>query len=229
MAPISEEEYPSNSFETRSRLKAVPEKEEVRKLDKVDVGRVTRKKPSLSQRFKETFAGDNGSGVFEYLAFEIIIPAFKDLISDAVQGGIERLMFGESRPPSRRGGMSRGQAPGSYTNYSRYSTPAPSRPQNDLRRPDSRYQGQTMSRTFQHKFEDLVLDSRAQAEEVLDSLLRALNRYETVSVSDLYDIVGINGEHTDEKWGWRNLDDASIVRIREGFQVCLPSPEPLSP
>lgn len=58
----------------------------------------------------------------------------------------------------------------------------------------------------------------------MDDLMR---KYETVSVADLYELLGLDFNYTDEKWGWVNLDDAGIRRVRNGYLLDLPKPESL--
>ena len=78
-----------------------------------------------------------------------------------------------------------------------------------------------------HDFDEIVLDSRAEAAEVIDTLTEVVSRYGEVSVADLYTMVGIRPNHTDEKWGWVELGDADVARVRGGYLLDLPDPEPL--
>ena len=48
-----------------------------------------------------------------------------------------------------------------------------------------------------------------------------------VSVMDLYDLVGITGQYTDNKYGWTNLRNAEPVRTRDGYMLKLPRAIPL--
>jgi uncharacterized protein YerC len=78
-----------------------------------------------------------------------------------------------------------------------------------------------------HNFDEVILPTRREAEEVLDFLHDLLTRYETVSVSDLYELVGETGNFTDEKWGWTDLAGASVSRVRDGYLLNLPRPVPI--
>jgi hypothetical protein len=49
-----------------------------------------------------------------------------------------------------------------------------------------------------------------------------IDTYGIVSVADFYDLVGITGNYTDNKYGWNNIHSASIVRVREGYMIKLP-------
>jgi hypothetical protein len=78
-----------------------------------------------------------------------------------------------------------------------------------------------------HDFDEIVLDQRAEAEEVIDRLYDVVSRYEQATVADLYDLVGLSSTHTDHKWGWTDLRGAGVSRIRDGYLLDLPDPEPL--
>ena len=52
--------------------------------------------------------------------------------------------------------------------------------------------------------------------------------YGLVSVADLYDLVGIAGSYTDNKYGWTDIRNASVVRVRDGYVIKLPRALPLN-
>ena len=56
-----------------------------------------------------------------------------------------------------------------------------------------------------------------------------LDQYKLVSVADLYDLVGISGDYTDNKYGWTNLRNARVERLRyeDGYILKLPKALPL--
>jgi hypothetical protein len=80
----------------------------------------------------------------------------------------------------------------------------------------------------QHDFDDIVLDSRVEAEEVIEKLFEVVSRYGAATVADLYELVGLSTAHTDQKWGWTDVRGAGVSRIRGGYLLDLPDPEPLS-
>ena len=69
--------------------------------------------------------------------------------------------------------------------------------------------------------------NRAEAEEVIDRLFELVSIYESATVADLYELVGLSSTHTDHKWGWTDLMGAGVSRIRGGYLLDLPDPEPL--
>ena len=68
-----------------------------------------------------------------------------------------------------------------------------------------------------HDFDDIVLDSRGEAEEVLSTLVDLVEDYGVASVADLYDLVGIESTFVDTKYGWTNLSSLYKPRKRRVF------------
>ena len=202
--------YPNNSHKARSGSM------EPKKVEKVISGQAVRRKKSLGKKFVETFAGDSARSVWGYVLLKVLIPSAKDALADAVSQGAERMLYGEARSSSRRGRKS--SATG-YVNYSRFSNYSAGRDE-----PRSYSQRARAS----HDFDEIILATRAEADEVIDRLFDLLQKYEVVRVSDFYDLVGISDEYTDNKWGWTDLRGASVRRIRDGYLLDLPKPEPLA-
>ena len=75
---------------------------------------------------------------------------------------------------------------------------------------------------------DIIIENRGEAEDVLSRMDELIDQYGLVSVADLYDLVGINGNYTDNKYGWFNIRTASVVRVRDGYMIKLPKAVPLN-
>lgn len=207
-------EYPSNS--KFNKPDDVPDPEP--KIEKIITGEVVRKKQSLGKRFKDIFIGGDAESVWQYIAFDILIPAAKDTISDAVSMGVERILFGDARSPSSRGRA----VGGGFTNYQSYASKS-SNKGSRYDRSDSR----PMSRRSRaaHNFDEIILETRMEAEEVIERMAEYVERYDQASVSDLYQLVGVTGSFADEKWGWKDLRAASVTRVRNGgYLLDLPRP-----
>lgn len=177
--------------------------------EKVVVGNVSTKKKSLGSKITEAFIKEDISVVKTYIVTDVIIPAIKDTVADMITKGVDMLLFGESRGRSNKGPKIT-----NYTSYSSYST-----------RPDPRTQ-QAKSRSVltedeerrnQNDWENMVFDNRFDAEKVLSAMRSWLAQYDIVSIADLYDLVGKPSmNYTDNNWGWTNLDDADVIRVRGG-------------
>lgn len=207
------EEFPSNS---RRPARARDEPKQIERV--VSTGVVQRKTPATKRLTKHLF-GDNPRSILEFVLEDVLRPAAKATIAEAVHGSTDRLVYGDSRG---RGG-SRGyvSSPG-HTPYNRISSSG-GRGRDDDRRDISR-----RART-RHDFGEIILKGRGEAEEVLDRLDDLAERYDAATVSDLYELVGVSSNYTDDKWGWtpQMLRSARPVRVREGFLLDLPKPEPI--
>lgn len=212
-------DFPPNSAKARARSEGPPPTERPEKIERITSAEASRRKRGLGRQFKETFIGGTARGAIDYVVADIIIPEIRDLVFDAFQGGLDRLIYGDSRR-SRRGGP----PTSSYSNlgHVNYQGISSNRPPTSSTRTLSR-----QSRARQN-FDEIVIPSRAEAEEVLDRMFEFLSRYGQVTVSDLYEMTGISSSHTDQKWGWTTLPGAKVVRLRTGgFLLDLPEPEAL--
>jgi hypothetical protein len=215
---MKEEEFPSNS-----RNKAEPEKG-TKKVEKIVTGDVSRRKPPLGRRFRELFVGGDAKSVGGYVLLDILLPAIKDTVADMVSQGVERMLFGDTRSTSRRTGQ-RPSGNSGYVSYNRYSSASsPWNREKDRREEPRVHRARTRG---SHNFDDIILATRAEAEEVIDRLFDLVSRYEQATVSDLYELVGIESNFTDEKWGWTDIRGAGVTRISSGYLLDLPRPEPL--
>jgi hypothetical protein len=207
---MSDSEFPSNS-ETSKRGK-----QDEKNITSVVSGGVSRKKKSLRKQFSETFVAGDVKSAMQYVVLDVLLPAAKDMIVEAGSQGLQKLIFGDTR---RRGSTPPQSSPTGYVSYNRYSMGNRylSGPQRALSR-------EARSR---HNFDEIVLDERSEAEAVIDRLFEVVSRYESASVADLYELVGLASTHTDHKWGWSDLTGAGVSRIRGGYLLDLPEPEPL--
>src|SRR5690606_17881328 len=105
--------YPPNTHKSKDSESKRPQKENAEKPKFEKVADGEHRKKSLGKKISETFTGDDARSVGEYVLFDVVIPAAKTMISDAVGQGVERMLFGEARRP-RTGG-------GSRTNYTSYN------------------------------------------------------------------------------------------------------------
>lgn len=192
-----------------------PPKDE-KNVEKVITGVVVQRKKSLGRKIADTFVGDNMHNVGNFVLYEVIIPAAKSLVSDAVSQGVERSLWGDSRPRSS-GGHRRNYI--SYENMSRSN-------QRPDRRNDGRREVSYRARA-NHDFNEIVVPDRGEAEDVLDRLGDLIETYRVATVNDLYDLVGITGNFTDDKWGWDDLRTAHITRVKDGYLLNLPKTSPI--
>jgi hypothetical protein len=206
-------EFPPNS-EASKRGKD-ESKNEGKNVERVTSGEVVRRKKSLRKQFSETFVAGDFKTAIRYVIFEVLLPAAKDTIVEAGSQGIEKLIFGDSR---RRGSTPPQSGPTGYVSYNRYSmgnrSSGPSRALSRMAR-------------ARHNFDEIVLEDRAEAEDVIDRLLDLVSQYGSATVADLYELVGLGSTHTDHRWGWTDLYGVGTSRTRGGYLLDLPEPHPL--
>lgn len=205
------EEFPGNSH--NSREAARPSKPRV---ERVTQGTVVRRKRGLGRRFTETFVGGEPRSAGSFVMLEVLLPAMRDMVADVVSQGVERLVYGEARSTGRRTGF---RPTGSHTPYRTMSSPSRFEQRPDPREPMSRRARANFD------FQEIVLPTRVEADEVLDRLFNVIAEYEQATVRDLYDLVGERASFTDEKYGWTDIRTADVRRIREGYLLDLPRPE----
>lgn len=204
---ITSQEFPSNSHKSKEEIV------EKRVKSKIVKGNVKKRKKTLGRKVSETFLEDDSSNVIQYILWDVLIPSAKDMISDIIKGGIDMLLFGENKEPSR---IHRDRDK-SYVSYRSYY-------ERDKR--NDRY-NRSSSRRSSNNFDDILFESRSEAEEVLDFIVNLIDEYGLASVADFYDLVGMTSHYTDQKWGWYNVNTARVVRCRDGYSIRFPRVEEL--
>ena len=203
---MSEFDYKPNSH----KAKAERSTEERKPIEKVVRGTVKTKPKSSLSKFTGGFISDEASNLKRYAVEEVLIPSLKKAISDIVKDGIDMIMYGETR------GRRSSSSSSSYVSYRDYS-----------RRDDDR-RDRTASRTRSgYTPDDIVLESRGEAEDVLTRMDELIETYGCVSVADLYDLIGKTCQYTDNKYGWINIRNAEPVRVKDGWLLKLPKATPI--
>lgn len=209
------ENFPSNSQTPKPTTDEKPTPEG-KKIERITTGEAIRRKRPLGKRLAETFIGGDTKSVWGYVLFDVLIPAAKDMLMDAVVMGGERMLYGESRSGGRRH-ASRFGSPTGNVSYHKFS-------QSSTRREDPRPQLSRRARAA-HDFDEIILPTRAEAETTIERMFDILSQYEQVTVAELYEMVGVTASFTDEKYGWTDIRGAGVTRIRNGYLLDLPRPE----
>lgn len=186
---------------------------EKKKIEKVIRGTAKVKKKSELRKFTDNFISEDVDSVKTYVVRDVIIPSVIDLIEDIVVGGIRTLLRGDSGRRDSKDRRSYGSP--SYVNYTRYSD----------RRDDRGRDNQTRRG---YGYDDIVVNSRADAEAVIEQMDGIVDTYGMVSVADLYDLVGMTSNYTDNNYGWTNIRNAEPVRLRDGgWMIKMPKAIPI--
>lgn len=160
---------------------------------------------ALEKVKEDVFISEDVSNVKTYIFLDVLVPAIKKAVSDIVKDGIDMMLYGDKRSSSR--GSS------SYVSYRSYS--------------DNTSRNSRRSIRASYDFDDVVFDTRGEADEVLSSMDELMDTYGVVSVADMYDLCGMTCNYTDNKYGWKSLARADILSVRDGYMIKLPKAEPI--
>lgn len=203
--------YKPNSHKYKEDNKAGAE--ERQKFDKITKGAVVTKKKSEINKLKDIFVSEDIKSVKSYILMDVLVPAIKDAIEDIVTNGIRMILRGDTS--ARRSSSAASKI--SYRDY-----------YDGDRRNNDRFRNETRPVT-KYSYDDIILESKGEAEAVLDRMGEIIDIYGMVRVADLYDLVGVTGDYTDNKYGWTNISGAKPVRIRDGrYMLDLPRALPIN-
>lgn len=200
------QDYRPNSHRFKDQVEKTPEKKVV---SKVVNGPVKVKKKSELRKAMDNFISEDTTNLKHFLVTDLVIPAVRDLIYKMVTDGLDMVLYGGNRN-SGKSGSNRS----SYVSYRDYSNK------------DNRSHNNTSKVVY--SYNDVTLASRGEAEEVLERMSELIDTYGEVSVADLYDLVGVEGNYTDNNYGWTNISRAEPVRTSGGYMLRLPRALPLN-
>lgn len=185
----------------------LPEK----RVSKVVSGKVKTKKKSEIGKMASVFISEDARNVKDYLVWDVAIPTLKKAILSA----LDMVLNGGNVSYSNR------RDSGSKISYRDYW----SEPRNSTRRSDS-------GQRNRFDYDEIVFESRGEAEAVLSEMEAVIDRYDFVTVADLYDMADLTPPaHTSNRYGWSNLRNAEVVRYRDrngfGYVIKLPKALPM--
>lgn len=190
----------SNRFKEEQKQAAAEEK----RVSKIVRGNVKTKKKSELTKFADVFIAEDVSNVKSYLFMDVLVPAAKKMIRDIVVEGVEMMLGTTSRGSKSAGGTK--------VSYAKYY---------DRDRDDRRSYDAPKART-RFDYDDIVFESRGEAEAVLDEMSNVIEAYGYVRVADLYDMAGLTQPYTSNKFGWTSIANSEVVRINGGYIIKLP-------
>lgn len=200
---MSDTNYPNNSYAYREKQKEQAEK---KKVTKVASGK-TKKKKEI-HKLTDVFISEDIHNVKSYVMMDVLIPAIKKAISDIVTNGIDMILYGESGRTKKRSNVD-------YASYRSYY---------DKR--DDRRESKSTSRRFD--YDEVIFESRGEAEAVRDQMEAVIDQYGVVTVADLYDMADLTAPpYTSTKYGWTSIRYAEVARTRDGYIIKLPRAMPI--
>ena len=194
-------EYKPNSNKFKAEQKENQQRE---KIDKVINGQAKIRKNEL-RKLRDVFVAEDARNVKSYILMDVLVPAIKDAIEDIITNGIRMILRGDTA--ARKGSSNVSKV--SYRNFY------------EDRHDSGRRYSQDAPRTV-FSYDDIAIPSRGEAEAVLARMEEVIDRYQMVTVADLYDMLGVTGEYTANRYGWTNISSATVVRGRDGYYLKLP-------
>ena len=192
-------QYQSNSDKERQEASRQSEK----KVEAVVVGTAKTRKKGELQKFVNEFVPGN----FSIIKSDIIVPSLKKAVSDIVKVGIDMILYDGKQTQSSKV---------SYRNY--YD-----------RDNDKVRAGSSINRFNNLDYDDILFETRGDAETVLDAMNDIISQYGIVTISDLYDLARVpNDNFTLNRYGWSSISGACAIRVRDGYILKLPRAIPIN-
>ena len=202
------DDYKPNFYKFKEKQKALASSED-KKIEKVVKGTVRTKKRSGLTKITDQLVSEDVNNVKSYILTDVFIPAVKKLVYDIITDGFSMILYGST-------GAGKKKTIGSNVSYRQFYD----------RRDDDRRTLSTSSSRFE--YDDLIFDSRGEAEAVLNQMDVIIDTYGFVSVADLYDLADLSAPYTSNKYGWTNVSTADVARLRDGgYVIKLPRAMPI--
>ena len=138
-----------------------------------------------------------------YIIFDWLIPGIKNGILDI----LSLMFFDEVR--DKRSSRRREKERTSYSSYYRGET----------RRGSSRERERDRYRDDKIDYQNIILERREDAEDVVDALKERIDKNGAATVADLLDLIDEASQFTDNNWGWTHTRDIGIRRVSRGYLI----------
>ncbi len=175
-------------------------------IEKVINGTAKVRKKSEVAKLKDAFISEDAANVKTYILTDVLIPEIKRLLVNIIKDSADMFFNGHVRRDGKRDRYN-----GDYVSYDRFSSS-----RGDDRR---RYES---SRPSRFNYDDIVFNTRGDAEAVLDAMASDIRKYGFVTVSDLYDMVEQTAPFTGNNYGWTDIRSATVERVYDGYILKLP-------
>lgn len=196
------ENYTPNSHKFKAEQKELANSEK-KKVEKIVKGNVIVKKKSGMSKLADIFISEDVKNVKSFIIMDVLVPSVIKALSDIAHTTIDMILPGGSKSRNKGSGIS------NYVSYRDYYGSK-----------NTNHDSYKTRNGF--SCDDIVLETRGEAEEVLSRLDELIDMYGSASVADLYDLVGKTCNYTDDKYGWTNVRNAEPVRVRDGYLLKMP-------
>jgi hypothetical protein len=72
--------------------------------------------------------------------------------------------------------------------------------------------------------DEIVLETREVAEEVIFNINKVMDTYGSVAVADVYDICGLVSDYKAGAYGWTDVSSAKVETCKNGYMIKIDSP-----
>lgn len=216
-------EFPSNSQNIGKDQRVKPDRPP-KVVEKVVTGEVTVKPPSMLKKVKGIFFRGDAKSAAKFVGASVLLPAIKSMFFEAYRIGGERMIFGDARDPRM------GYYDPARPRYS-YNRPI----MEDPRSRSAMLPGQPPYRAPSpmppagrpRDTSDIVLNSRQDCEQILESLGDIIETHDAASLADFYSLLGLPSSFVDNSWGWTSMSGSAIQQVRDGYMLLIPRPQPI--
>lgn len=177
---------------------------EEKRKDPIVKGSVKVKSESAAGKLAKLFLTSDFQSVKRWIIEDKLVPGAKNLLLDS----LAMILTGDSRYHSSSG----------RTDYSRSSVSSVDN-RNDVKRQMSRGRS---------NYRDLIFETRDDAERVVAEMIDTVEKYDRVSILDLYDYANMASQSNpnDDYYGWRRLPLNArdyVVAGSKGYELRLPA------
>jgi len=191
------EEYTPNSYKSKQEA-AEP------KIEPVISAPAHIKKKNTLQKVADTFFVEDFATVRKYVLMEMLIPGVKRMVLKALE-----MWMLKDKGGSKKNGQ--GVSTVSYRDY--YEQPA--------------VDNRSYRNSDYADFDDILFETRGDAELVKSQMEDILTKYRVVRVSDMFELARMTAPYTANRYGWTALSSAMVVPMRDGWTIKMPRAMPL--
>lgn len=207
---MSDQVYAPNSRkykEEQKQKQSAPADKQIQKVTKS----ASKIKTNEVRKFADIFISEDVANVKSYIFMDVIVPAVKKAIYDVVTNGIDMFLYGGSGKTKSNSNTSKV----SYRNY--YE-----------RKDNGGYRSSDNNTTRNAlDYEDIVFNTRGEAEAAKQQMMDLIERYGMVTVGDLYEMADLTPPYTSQSYCWTDIHTAETQRVRDGYILKLPKARPI--
>ena len=205
---MSEPVYTPNSHKYKEEQKLAASEE--KRIQKVVKSPAKTKKNEV-RKFADIFISEDVSNVKNYIFMDVLVPAIKKAIYDIVTNGIDMFLYGGS-------GRNKASSSGTKVSYRNYY---------DQKNGGSYRSSEPAKSHNGFDYDDIIFFSRGEAEAAKQQMQDIVARYGLVTVNDLYEMAQLSAPYTSQKYGWMDVSNVDVARVRDGYVLKLPRAVPI--